>query len=1307
MRNACAGIVCAVAALMLASMQAFSTPYQFVNLSTQNSGLSFDTVNKINQDSRGFIWIGTAKGVNRYDGTSFRVYDREDLGLSSDYVFCIEEDRKGNIWVGTDSGVSCYDYEKDMFVPFSMVSDKGAVIRNKVTFIHIDHDGAIWFLVNNQGMFQYDQDAGVLKMYPYSAFGNGIIGFRKMLHLRDGGFLMSCYHLNLFLADEKLTDFKPVPLAQDMDYFLSDEIEGLFEGKDGMIYVASTKNGLSRYCRKDSTVVNIFTIPSSQTLVDAFMDDDGFVWLSTTGGLWRVDTGGSGALQILHDRDDEFSIAGNYVLCSFVDRDNGIWVGTKDCGISFCGTGRNKFTRLNRASGKSLRGAIVRFFSEDSRGNVWASTEQYGLLKYNPAAGMPEIIDIKNVPRTIFSLCHDEPYLWIGSIDGLYRLDTRSGAVRDFGVLERKSRINDPRVELIFKTSDGRIFASNTLGLFEYDRGADKFIDVEAFDGLFMTGVAEDKSGSLWFSTYARGVFRWAYREGALPQHFSSADECGLEDDKVSSVFVDSSDRVWVLGFSHGFAQFDRKTSRFRVYNRSNLPSLPSDVCQSMQEDDEGRLWISTDKGLAQFDPETEDIRVYTMLDGLLDNKLSKGSLKSRSGDIYIGSDNGFVTFRPSSLYQARQIPEVVVTGISVAGREMHSGRNPDLMESLELGRDENSFGFAFSFPGPLKPASFKVQCCLEGYDDQWRDILGTRSVFFYNVPAGHYSLKVRASVSPQEWTEAHAPLNIYVNPGFWASVWGLSLIVLIAFSLMAATFAIIEVRSSRHHRKMAEQYRKAKDEESFQDKMNFFSHVIHEIKTPLTLIRTPLMNVMAKDGFDEESRHDLEVMRNSADYLSKLVNELLDFVRVEKSGYVLKPERIDMVEELRSMIFDYEDTARNANIALNFSPEVKTAYVNADKSALCKILNNVLLNAIKYAESHINVVLSADGGKICLKVSNDGNHIPEDQREEIFKPFVQAGTQSAPGVGIGLPLARNLARMHSGDLVLDDGPGDTCFVLVLPSAPEVLEDDGEDDVREEEDTGRMRILVADDNPDLRDYLSLKLSDNYDVTVAADGDAAMSAIRSQNIDMVLTDISMPGKTGLEICREIRDDIEISHLPVIILSARSSIESKIQAMESGADLYIEKPFDLEYLRSSIRNILDRRQLMKTAAGRGIATGDVAKYGLPKRDTEFFEKFDSLIRENLSAPDLNVEWIAENLAMSPSTLTRKIRKLINTTPNNYIRSVRLSIAADMLKNSDGNNVTDICYAVGFSNLSYFAKCFKNQYGKIPTEFSGKIQ
>ena len=217
----------------------------------------------------------------------------------------------------------------------------------------------------------------------------------------------------------------------------------------------------------------------------------------------------------------------------------------------------------------------------------------------------------------------------------------------------------------------------------------------------------------------------------------------------------------------------------------------------------------------------------------------------------------------------------------------------------------------------------------------------------------------------------------------------------------------------------------------------------------------------------------------------------------------------------------------------------------------------------------------------------------------------------------------------------------------------------------------------------------------------------MSATRSQNIDMVLTDISMPGKTGLEICREIRDDIEISHLPVIILSARSSIESKIQAMESGADLYIEKPFDLEYLRSSIRNILDRRQLMKTAAGRGIATGDVAKYGLPKRDTEFFEKFDSLIRENLSAPDLNVEWIAENLAMSPSTLTRKIKKLINTTPNNYIRSVRLSIAAEMLKNSDGNNVTDICYAVGFSNLSYFAKCFKNQYGKIPTEFSGKIQ
>lgn len=1303
--------LCILILMLLAAITvAGQVPYQFINLNTQNSGISYDSVNKITQDSRGFIWIGTAKGLNRYDGSSFKVYDRDELGLTSDYVFCIEEDHSGNIWVGTDNGVSCYDYEKDRFEPLKAVSDKGTVIHNKVTFITVDRDGTIWMLVNDQGVFNYAPATGTLKMYPYSSFGNHIIGFRKMLHASGGDFLMSCYHLNLFHSGPGFADFSPVGISEP-DYFLNDEIEGIFESSDGRIYVTSTKHGISSFSIAKGDLKNNFQLPQDITLVDASIDSQDRIWLATTGGVWCYGIWDGSIEHIRWDRNDIFSISGDYVLCSFVDRDGGIWIGTKDGGVNYCGTNQSSFRRSDKAGDMSLKGAIVRSFAEDDMGHVWVSTEQCGLLRYDVDTGNLSHIDNPLIPKTTFSLCYESPYLWIGTFEGLFRMDVRTGAVKDYGILERKSGINDPRIDMMFKTRTGEFFVTTTLGIFRYDPGGDKFHEVEAFDGVFLTGVAEDADGCLWIATYATGMYKWDFRAGSLPVHYTSTSGCGLETDKISSVFIDSRNRVWVVGFSHGLAVYDPLTSKFSPVNRQTMPSLPSDVCFRMLEDDNGQLWVSTDSGLVQFDPETRDIKVYSKIDGLLDNKFTKSSLRSGSGDFYFGSDNGFVRFTPSDLYRIQNLPDVVITGFSIAGEEVYLGRNPDLLDEIALDKDRNSFSLAFSVLNVHQPASLRLQCSLDGYEDVWHDIMNSKSVSFYNVPAGSYDLRIRASSLNGEWIEIHAPVRIVVKPGFWASAPGIILILSFALIFIVSVFTLLEMRSRRIHREKVEAYRKAKDEEAFQDKMNFFSHVIHEIKTPLTLIKTPLANVLSKDAFDNEARHDLEVMKNSADYLATLVNELLDFVRVEKRGYTLHPERIDMVERLRSMVFDYNDTAKNSNIDMKFTTELQAAMVQADKSALDKILNNLLLNAVKYAETRIDINLSVEGSCVVLRISNDGNVIPENQREEVFKPFVQHNEdsrRSSSGVGIGLPLARNLARMHSGDLILSPEQGETCFILTLPvdESPDAVQD-LEGEIRAGSDTERMKILVADDNPDLREYLSQKLSDIYDVVTVSNGNAAMSALREQNIDLIVTDISMPGKNGLEICREIRDDIEISHLPVIILSARASMESKIQAMESGADLYIEKPFDLEYLKTSIRNILDRRQLMRNAVSRGMASSDIDKFGLPRRDTEFFSKFDGLIRDNLSDTELNVEWLAENLGMSPSTLTRKIRKLINTTPNNYIRSVRLSIAAEMLKNSDGNNISDICYTVGFSNLSYFAKCFKGQYGKIPTEYAGKGQ
>lgn len=1287
---------------LLISIVSLASSYQFIRFNTGNSGLSYDGISKIFQDSRGFIWIGTFKGLNRYDGSTFKVYDKVALGLSSDFIFSIKEDKAGDLWIGTDAGVTKYDYARDCFEPLTLKSDKGSSIRNKVTFIDVDGDGTVWMLVNDQGVFRYFPNTGDLRHNPYTNF-NDVIGFRKMLKLSDGDLLFSCYHLNLFQADSNFGNFRPIDLAMQSDYFLTDEIEGLFEGEDGNIYVASTKHGISLMNLSKKTVKQLFSLPDGVTLTDVFFEDGRRFWLSTDKGVFIYDRITDESEFFCEDKDDRFSLSGNYVWTTIVDCDGGIWVGTKDGGVSYCGTYQNNFEKQYKAGGRPLDGVIVSGFVSDGGSRLWATTEQVGLLEYDIERHVTKRLLEGKLPRTLCSPCYSAPYLWLGSLEGLFRVDTRDYSVKSYGVLKRSSGVNDPRVYLVGKTSSEDMIVGTTLGIFIYDRSTDLFHEVAPFDGVFVTGFAEDADGKLWISTYAKGVYLWDFRSGALPVHFSAEGGSGLEGNKIASVFVDSNNRVWTVGFSHGISCFDRERCKFVKFN---LEVLPSDVCFKMVEDQEGQLWVTTDCGLLQIDPKSKECRLYSQFDGLLDNKLTNSACSIRGGDMFFGSDNGFIRVNPSKLYAEVSSPKIVITKMKVADKYVDTGCNIDLSTEVKLAKNENSFGFDFSVLGVSLPAFLRVQCMLEGHDDEgWKDVLSSRSVFYYNVPPGTYLLRMRCSLQNGGWIDAHAPLKIVVSPGFWASSIGIMCIVGIIVMLFAIVVFLERKMEEKKRRDEAESYRREKDEEMFQEKMNFFSHVIHEIKTPLTLIKTPLGNVITKNEIDEEARHDLEVMQNSTDYLSRLVNELLDFVRIEKQGYSLHLEPIDVVERLHSLVFDFTDTARNSNISLSFDCAEKSAIVSADSSALDKMLNNLLLNAVKYAESRIIVSLSCQTGRLEVAISNDGPSISFSMRDEIFKPFVQgqAGSKNgSSGVGIGLPLARDLAQMHSGDLVLDTSADLTTFVLSLP----LSEDVADDSVKEETGSSEFekpRLLIADDNKDLREYLATKLGEQYDVLAVSNGDAALRMVCEQNIDFLLTDISMPGKNGLELCREIRENLDVSHLPIIILSARASVQSKIQAMEAGADLYIEKPFDLEYLKSSIHNILDRRQLMRNAFSNGVISSGIDIFGLPKKDEEFFSRFDSVIRDNLSNPELNVEFLSEALAVSQSTLTRKIKKLLDTTPNNYVRSIRLAVAAEMLRDSHGNNISEICYTVGFSSLSYFSKCFKEQYGKIPTDYA----
>jgi len=1291
-------IIAAIALLLASPLQA----YQFTRFNTNNSGISYDGISCFLQDSRGFMWIGTYKGLNRYDGFNFYVYDAKALGLPVDFIHCLVEDTRGNIWVGTDAGVSVYNYSLDRFEPLLDSSDRGSVIHNKVTFLSCTNDGTVHLLVNNQGYFSYNVNSREFTNVSYEE--SGAYGARRMLIRDDGSMLVSRFHVNLYKADARMKNIRSVGLPGN-DY-KGDEIERIFQKDSTSVYIASAKLGLSVANFKTGEVKVLFSLPEDTVLVDAFRDSDGSFWLSTPKGAWVYSPDSGMGSCISSDYSDSFSLSSSYVTCTYVDRSGGLWIGTLENGVNYSGKFQEKIEKQYLAAGRSLYGCGVSGFAEDGAGRIWVATQNSGLFVYDSQAHttVPFNTGLKSV--TVCSLCIDGDWLWGGTFNGLCRIDTRTGRVKDYGILQRSSGRNDPRVYILYRTVDGDLFAGTTLGLFKYDRGDDAFREVDAFDGVFITSIDEDGTGRLWLSSFANGLFSWDYQLGSRPVNYRYGDTSGLPSDKLSSVFLDASGQVWTIGFSSGIARFSQADQKFKVYDKSSHKAFPSNVFFKAVSDDNGRMWLASDSGLILFDPRTEETRVYTGFDGLMDTKLKKSCLRSKSGDMYFGSDNGFIRFNPSNLSSTSGQTHVALTKLRIGPRNITVDSNIDLMDRLEFKPDERSFGFALAFLGQDYLSSPHVQSRLTGFDDDWKDIPQSRSIYYYNVPPGEYTLEFRTSSFQNTWEPARKALAIIVRKPFWQTPPGIILIILALLVLMLLGSLGMRALDRRERMKKEQEYRKAKEDELYQEKLNFFSHVIHEIKTPLTLIKAPLTSVMSKEGLDEDVRRDLDVMNNSTGYMSKLVNELLDFVRIEKNGYALNPEPVDLVERLNAMVFDYSETARTANLKLTFSSSVQNAWVSADQAALNKILNNLLLNAVQYAESFVEVKLESSGDTVSVEFSNDGQVIPDEYREDIFKPFMQYHDDArvyANGVGIGLPLSRNLAAMHSGTLVLDPRKDITLFRLTLPALVE-----GSTDIKTHQESqsvtepDRACILIADDNKDLTDYLASKLSE-YEVIAVGNGDTALQLLEEKNVDLLVSDISMPGKSGLELCREIRSDIEISHLPIIIVSARASVESKIQAMEAGADLYIEKPFDMEYLRSSIRNILDRRSLMKNAFSSGRIGTDVELFGLPKKDEEFFARFDGLVKENLDNAELSNDFLAEKLNMSTSTLTRKIRKLLNTSPNNYIRVTRLSIAAQMLRNSHGNNISEISYAVGFSNVSYFAKCFKEQYGVTPTEYN----
>lgn len=1311
--------------------------YFFQNINISN-GLSQNTVNAILQDKKGYMWFGTKDGLNRYDGRNFREYKYNVAKhgcLGNNFITKLFEDSEGNIWVGTDAGLYLYYPERDVFERFLIKSDKNTQITRTVSMITSDNAGQIWVTVEAQGLFCYNLKTHKSTNYTLKELANVSTNLECISFDDNGGIWLGFYGDGLYYSNDKLKNVNPYKTSDNKEeVFKNDPISRIVKGAYNFYYVCSIKGGLKEINITSGKIRDLLLVDENGENIfcrDLIVSSERELWVATETGIYIYDLKTNKYTHLHHSQDDSYSLSDNAIYAIYKDCDGGMWVGSYFGGVDYYPKQYTFFEKYYpKRDNSGLSGKRVREFCADTDGTLWIGTEDGGLNHFNPANGEFTFFAPSANFTNIHGLCVDGDDLWVGTFSkGLKRVNKRTGNVVKDYMRGYSIHSYDNSVFSICKTSSGSIYIGTSYGLHVYNRAKDDFEPIRELKGRFIYDIKEDSYGNIWAATYAHGVFRFNISTQKWENYvFNENDKSSLPYNKVLSVFEDSHRQIWLTTQGRGFCKFDFKTRKFERHNSQD--GLPNDVVYQIVEDDNGLFWLTTNSGLVQFDVAKNTYKIFTTADGLICNQFNyRSSFKDAKGDIYFGSINGFIKFNPKKFIENKHVPSVVITDFYLFNREVLASdnnsplnKNISYSDEIVLDYDQNSFSFRLAALGGNLSEHNKIEYKLKNFDSEWQSTVENPMITYSNLPYGNYEFRARACNRDGVGNEEELVLHIKISPPFYLSVWAKMLYLIVFLVSVFYTIVYFKKRSAMRHQRQLEKFEQEKEREIYNSKIDFFTNVAHEIRTPLTLIKGPLENIILKKDLDAEIREDLNIMEHNTERLLTLTNELLDFRKIEAKGYQLNFVKCDIRELLQSTFHRFTSLARQKGIEFTLDVPELAFYAHVNKEALTKIISNLLNNAVKYSDSIIKVSLTV-GTEVQntfeLKVENDGSVIPLEIRENIFQPFIRVNRgdnmTTTTGTGIGLALARSLAELHQGTLVMNNDITSNIFILTLPVLQELTIDLEQKDKYpnfnldksitidskvEEYNNLKKKILLVEDNIDMIAFEVKQFTQDYTVLTAHNGKEALAILNDHYVSIVITDIVMPEMNGFELCEIIKSNVEYSHIPVIMLTAKTNIQSKIDGMELGADAYIEKPFSVEYLKVNVANLITNREKLKQAFAQSpfVSANTMVT---TTADDKFMKKLDEIIHLNLHNPDFSMDDIADAMNMSRSNFYRKIKGVLDLSPNEYLRIERLKEAARLLKEGE-IRVTEICYRVGFNSPSYFSKCFQKQFGTLPKDF-----
>ena len=1252
-----------------------------VEFKTERGNLPDNRVQFITEDEAGRIWIGTMRGLAFISKGDFNIIDR-----NNNFVAAITHER--DMFFLTDDGY-IYWYNTTSGKLSKSAELPAGKIRSNCKFAFKNQ----WIIFTSTGTYNYDFNSHKVTTDPKLNIKEGIV-----LNDNRGNYWVFNHTGKIYYILSETGETKELQLIpKDKLSYIDNERYHIVHDSRGIIWISTYGNGLFAYKPSEDKlehfVSNTKDSPIGSDFLLAIMEDKaGAIWVSSEhSGLSRITISNEGITRIYPESPDLFDRSNTIRMLSRTD-DGNIWIGTRRGGLY------NYDIHLKPQYNNQYLHSNVYFITEDDRGKLWMGTRGEGL----------KIGDTwyKNIPSDPSSLANDHIFsiyrdkkdrMWIGTFGG--------------------------GLDLAEPTADGkykfRHFFQQKYGL------------------KMVRDLLEDENGMIWMGT----------SEGFCIFHpdslIANSDNYHLFNNvngkfcsnEIRCLFRDSKGRMWVGTSGAGINQCTPTDNYNSLeYEHYGIPEgLVNNVVMSIEEDNQGKLWVATEYGISKFTPENHSFENYFFSSYTLGNVYTDNcSCKGADGKLLFGTNYGLTVIDPKKMLGNEAFSPIVFTNLKINGIQM----NPEMKDSplaeqslaysdkITLKYFQNSFILDFSTFDYSDNGQTKYRYWLENYDKGWSDPSSSSSAAFKYLNPGTYTLHVKSCNGAGIWNNDETILKIVIVPPFWKSSWAMLGYVIL---IIAALFFAYRIASNFNQLRN----RIHVEEQLTEYKLVFFTNISHEFRTPLTLIQGALEKIQRIGNIPNELTSPLHIMNKNTQRMLRLINQLLEFRKMQNNKLALSLEETDVIGFLYEIFLSFGDVAEQKNMKFLFKPSLPSYKMFIDKGNLDKVTYNLLSNAFKYTPANGTIIFSiqVDETKktIHIQVADTGVGIPKEKQHELFKRFMQSSF-SGDSIGVGLHLTHELVQVHKGTIEYNENEGGgSIFTVCLPTDKTVytekdflipgnvlLKEMNEQTPVLSERTpatlespqpaiplNKRKVLIIEDDNDIRELLKEEIGTYFEVEVAVDGTSGFEKARTYDADLIICDVLMPGMSGFEVTKRLKSDFATSHIPIILLTALSSPEKQLEGIESGADAYISKPFSIKFLLARAFRLIEQREKLREKFSNEPGIIHAAMYSTD-RDKEFTDRLDIVLKANISRSDFSVEEFAQLMKLGRTVFYKKIRGITGYSPNEYLRIMRMKKAAELLLSEEHLTVAEVAYKVGINDPFYFSKCFKGQFGISPSVY-----